>query len=111
MRQLMSIAMKPEVLFKAIHSATGITRDQITSRSRKIEFVYARMIVVYWLNKSVQGVNVTKKYEIIGEIINRDRNTVHYVAAKLDFELNHNNVFKYQLDRIDGILKNESSAV
>ena len=97
-------------LLKAIHSATGITREQIVSSSRKIEIVYSRMIVVYWLNKSIQGMNITRKNEIIGEAINRDRNTVHYVISKMNFELEHNAVFRHQFNRVERRLKQERNA-
>ena len=87
-----------------INRATGLTREQITSRSRKIELVYARMIVVYYLYKSTNGMNITRKNEIIGEIINRDRNTVHYITSKMNFELEHNSVFRYQFDKVSAYL-------
>ena len=96
--------MTPSTIFKAFHRATGLTREQITSRSRKIELVYARMIVVYYLDKSTNGMNITRKNEIIGEAIKRDRNTVHYIISKTNFELEHNSVFRYQFDKVSAYL-------
>ena len=38
--------MTDKALFKAIHHTTGLTQEQIISRSRKLGLVYARMIIV-----------------------------------------------------------------
>ena len=86
--------MTPSTLFKAIHRATGLTREQITSRSRKIELVYARMIVVHYLDTSGM------KTKDIAKCVNRDRSTIVYTSGKYKDEYRYNRIFRDMADRV-----------
>ena len=95
----------PKQIFKAIYKATGLTEDVITSRSRKIDVVYARMIIVYYMNIAIEEMNITDKHECIGRIIKRDHSMVHHIISQLDHELAHNKVFIGRFNRVTEYLK------
>jgi len=102
--------MTAQEIFEAIRSATGITQEQITGRSRKKELVYAHMLFVYYLNHSVLKSRIKRKNIIIGRLIGRDRNTVRHIADKAIIELKYNKVYKRQFDAVNECLMQESDS-
>ena len=85
-------------LFTAIHTATGITKDEIQSSSRKACYVCARRIIAYHLNKQ----NYT--YRQIGEIINRDRASVIYFIKNHTDEYKYNKKYREMFDAVSKLI-------
>ena len=87
-------------LLKAINEYSGLTFDEITSRSKKEKCVYARRIIVHHMSESgfIDGV--------IANVIRRDRTTVLGIKKKHSDELQYNPEYKEMFDAIINLLNN-----
>ena len=85
-------------LFQAIHTATGITKAEIQSSSRKAGYVCARRIITYYLRQ--QG--FTSRY--IGKVINRDHASVSHLALSNDGEYRYNKGYREMFDAVSKLL-------
>ena len=90
--------MTTDKLFKAIERQTGITREQIMSKSRKEELVYARRIICYFLRE--EGASDKE----IGCVLNRDRSTIQCYAQNHQQEYKYNAKFRAIFDSINNTI-------
>lgn len=65
--------LSQEIIIKEVESRTGLTIDKIRSKSRKKEYLWARLHIAYFLKKN----NKKIKIKDIAKIINRDRTNVY----------------------------------
>lgn len=85
-------------IFKAIDRETGVTREQITGKSRLQQIVYARAIAAWFLRQS--GLS----YPQIGKVINRQHCTVIYHLRKHDDECTYNREYRKMFDKINNAM-------
>ena len=84
--------MKTEELFEAIEQQTGLTREQVTSKCRNEELVFARRIICYYLNMH----NATQR--TIASTLNIDRATVSYNLCHHESEYKYNPKYRAMFD-------------
>lgn len=82
----------------AIHEATGMAFEQYTTKSRKREVFYARMIFAH--HCKALKMSLSK----IASIINRDRSTMRYLFSKYQDEMRFNPDFRKMAQKVDELL-------
>lgn len=99
------ISSRDSNIFKAIEEATGVTFEQIASKSRKNEIVEARFIFLGI--KKIYGAYSPLKE--IGKLLNRDHATIIYgqtMFEELSDEKYGNKSFKIKVSNvIDSLIK------
>jgi hypothetical protein len=88
-----------ERIKEAIHAVTGLTFDQYTTRSRRKEFVYARMLFAHYCFE-VENIPLL---EIAG-ILKRDRATLFYTINKYNDDVKYNPKFRELANNLKKIL-------
>jgi hypothetical protein len=88
-----------EKLKEAIHTVTGLTFDQYTTRSRKKEFVFARMLFAHYCFV----VENMQLLDIAG-ILKRDRATLFYTINKYKDDVKYNPKFRELVNSLKKIL-------
>jgi hypothetical protein len=84
-----------EKLKEAIHAITGLTFEEYTARSRKKEFVFARMLFAHYCFV-VENIPIL---EIAG-ILKRDRATLIYMLNKYNDDVKYNPKFRELVNNI-----------
>jgi hypothetical protein len=97
---------KPDVKYyditrikEAIHAVTGLTFDEYTTRSRRKEFVYARMLFANYCF-TVENMQL---FDIAG-ILKRDRATLFYTINKYKDDVKYNPKFRELANNLKKIL-------
>jgi hypothetical protein len=97
---------KPDVKYyditrikEAIHAVTGLTFDEYTTRSRRKEFVYARMLFAHYCF-TVENMQLLD----IAGILKRDRATLFYALNKYNDDVKYNPIFKELVNNIKKVL-------
>ena len=70
--------------------------DDLANKSRKTDYVFARMIFVKYFT------DMNYSLEKVGKFIGRDHATVHYMKNKYQDEYDHNPYFKVKADKFYG---------
>lgn len=90
-------------IFKTIYDVTGVTRGQITGRSKRQSVVFARFILAVELRA---GTRNTKSE--IARIMNRSERYVTYCIARYYIEQRYSHRFRqYALAVLEGLRINE----
>jgi hypothetical protein len=84
---------------EAIHAVTGLTFEEYTTRSRKKEFVYARMLFAHYCFV-IENIPIL---EIAG-ILKRDRATLIYSLNKYNDDVKYNPKFRELVNSLKKIL-------
>jgi chromosomal replication initiation ATPase DnaA len=87
-----------ETLKRAVRHVTGITFGQMAGRSRKLDFVYARMIFAHGLRKHGYS------YPRIGRMLGRNHATVCHAIRQYENELALNPRFRKTAERVESII-------
>jgi hypothetical protein len=88
-----------ERLKEAIHAVTGLTFEEYTARSRKKEFVYARMLFAHYCF-TVENMQL---FDIAG-ILKRDRATLFYAIKKYNDDVKYNPKFRELVNNLKKVL-------
>lgn len=70
--------------------------DDLASRSRKLDYVFARMIFVKYFT------DMNYSLEKVGAHINRDHSTVHYLRNKYQYDYDCTPYFRMKADKFYG---------
>ena len=82
----------------AIHEVMGVRLCEYNTKSRNLDFVYARMIFVYQcLRKKMKLIQIAK-------YVHRDRSSMHYLLNKYNDEVKYNPQFRDMVAKVDDIL-------
>lgn len=83
------------VLKKDISKAFGVDFNETTNKSRKREFVDARLVFA-----QVCRYHLKMKYRQIGELINKDHATIIHYLNSYDGHYKYDSVFKENVDKL-----------
>jgi hypothetical protein len=86
----------------AIHEVTGLTFNEYSSKSRKRDGFYARMLFAHECSEN--GIKIST----ISELIQRDRTTVLYTLNKYYDEVKYNPEFRRLAESFSEIIKEEN---
>jgi hypothetical protein len=82
----------------AIHEATGMTFGEYTTKSRKRDAFFARMIFAYHCRKNKM------KLVNIATYVHRDRSSMYHLLKKYDDEAKYNPCFRTLTQRVEELL-------
>ena len=88
----------------AIHEVTGMKFNEYTTKSRKRDVVFARMLFAYQCHQHKMKLTSIAKY------INRERTSILHLLKKYDDEMMFNPIFRVMAQRVDNILNQKCDA-
>ena len=86
------------VLYQAIKDVTGVSFFEISGRSRKQQYVYARMLFARYCRA------VGTSYSDIARAMNRDHSTVKFYLRRFDEDYRFNREFRGIVARVESTL-------
>ena len=81
---LPTINESADEIVNGVCEASGVTIEQIKSKSRKREIVIARQIIQFMIAEKYKESNVEINHKLIGEKVNRDRTGVYYSISQVE---------------------------
>ena len=81
---LPTINESADEIVNGVCEASGVTIEQIKSKSRKREIVIARQIIQWMIAEKYKESKVEINHKLIGEKVNRDRTGVYYSISQVE---------------------------
>lgn len=88
----------------AIHEVTGLKFNEYTTKSRKRDGFFARMLFVYHCRENKMKLTNIAKY------VHRDHTSMLHLLKKYEDEVRYNPNFRVLAQRVDNILKSTNNA-
>lgn len=89
----------------AVHEVTGLNFNQYTTKSRKRDGFFARMLFVYHCRRNKMKLVEIAKY------VHRDHTSMLHLLKKYEDETRFNPYFKAMADKVNNILNKTSNAL